>query len=400
MPEIRVLTAEADLALASQVFRTAMVGMATPRSEDAQASREPGRTIGAYLEGELVGVADASSSGMVLPGGARVPHAAVTHVGVLPTHTRRGVMTALMRRQLHDARDRGEVVASLRASEAAIYGRFGYGMASSLQTVELNPRRAVLREGLGAVAPVRLLDAGTAWETVARIASRHPSTRAGTIDRHELWWASQRSHWADSGPRYVAVCGDPGAETGFARYHPVDTARWFTSGNRTVVVNDLHAPTAQARMALVRFLLSLDLVDTVVFNALPLDDPMPWLLTDYRAARVRSISDETWLRLLDVSAALAARTFFGAAAVTVEVRDALLPENAGTYAISVDGVARVEGPGELAADVSTLAAVFLGGAGWGQLAAAGLVDVREGSALARAESLFAVGEAPFAGMSF
>ena len=196
------------------------------------------------------------------------------------------------------------------------------------------------------------------------------------------------------------MCGEPGAETGFARYQPIDTASWFASRDRTVVVNDLHAPTPAAHRALVRFLMSLDLVDTVVFNALPLDDPLPWMLTDYRAARVRGVSDETWLRLLDVPAALAARAFAGPGEVAIEVRDALLPENAGTYAISAGGAERASGPGELTVDVATLGALFLGGPRWAQLAAAGLVEERAAGALARADALFAVSEAPFAGMMF
>ena len=400
MPEIRVLTADAELTAAARVFRTSMVGFPAPRSDDGHALLEPGRTLGAYLGGEMVGTVDATSSGMILPGGARVPHAAVTHVGVLPTHTRRGVVTSLMQSQLRDARERGEVVASLRASEAGIYGRFGYGMASSLRAVALDLRRAVLREGLGVDTHVRLLDADTAWEALADIAARHPSTRAGAIDRHELWWANQRAWSTGRGPRYVVVSGEPGAETGFARYHPVDVAGWFGNPDRTVVVSDLHAPTAESHVALIGFLLSLDLVDTVMFNALPLDDPLPWLITDYRAAKVRSTSDETWLRLLDVPAALAARSFNAPGTVTVEVRDALLPENAGTYAIRDGGAARVDGPGELVVDVATLGAVFLGGARWGQLAAAGLVEVREEAALAMADALFAVREEPFAGMMF
>lgn len=402
MHQIRVLESESDLRASSALFRTAMVGIPAPAAADGPLLLEPGRTLGAFVEGELVGTADAATSGLVLPGGARVGHAAVTHVGVLPTHTRRGILTALMRRQLRDAAERGEVVASLRATEAGIYGRFGYGMASSLQTVELDLRKARLADHVPQGPPVRLLAAATAWDTVADIASRNPSTRAGAIDRTELWWANQRSWATGPGPRYVVVCGEPGAETGFARYQPIDTGAWFGSRDRTVVVNDLYAPTPDARIGLVRFLMSLDLVDTVVFNSLPLDDPLPWLLTDCRAARVRSTGDETWLRLLDVPAALSARAFRGPGTVTIQVRDAILPENDGTYVLGADGVARVDGPGELVVDVSTLAAAFLGGVRWRQLAAAGLVEVADSSAdaVSRADALFAVDEAPFVGMMF
>src|ERR1700759_5823518 len=119
--EIRVLDSEDDLIAAANVFRAAMVGF-PPLSNLAPGQIttliEPGRTIGAFVGGQLVGTADAVTSGLTLPGGAIVGHAAVTHIGVLPTFTRRGIATELVRHQLSDIAGRGEVVATLRASEA------------------------------------------------------------------------------------------------------------------------------------------------------------------------------------------------------------------------------------------------------------------------------------------
>ena len=77
----------------------------------------------------VVGGAGAFPFQLTVPGGV-VPCGGVTVVGVLPTHRRRGVLTAMMRTQLEDIRDRGEPIAALWASEEMIYGRFGYGMAS------------------------------------------------------------------------------------------------------------------------------------------------------------------------------------------------------------------------------------------------------------------------------
>src|SRR5690606_26401340 len=126
--DIRVLTDERDLIAALEVFRTAMVGLpwsAPIPPEIAGKFFEVGRTLGAFADGELVGTVDSTRGSLTLPGGRTVAHAAVTHIGVLPTHTRRGIGSHLVRHQLTDARDAGEVVATLRASEATIYGRFG-----------------------------------------------------------------------------------------------------------------------------------------------------------------------------------------------------------------------------------------------------------------------------------
>ena len=309
--EIRVLDTEDELIAAGNVFRAAMVGF-PPLSNLAPGQitklLERGRTIGAFVGGQLVGTADAATSGLTLPGGAIVDHAAVSHIGVLPSFTRRGIATDLMRHQLHDIAARGEVLATLRASEATIYGRYGYGVASSSQTVEVRTARAALRPDVGTGGPVRLLDVTQAWDVLPRIYADNRPSRPGTIDRPAVWWQVVRMRTESfSGPSYVAVHGEPGCESGFARYRPVDTESWFISDQRTIAVEDFFAPTTEAYLGLLRFLLGLDLIDRVVFWMLPVDDPLPWLLVDRRAVRVTAVRDETWLRVVDSEKALAAR---------------------------------------------------------------------------------------------
>src|SRR3954451_377640 len=89
--------------------------------EDKDALRgmlELDRTLVAVDGGEVVGSASAFTMDMTVPGGACVPTAAVTWVGVMPTHRRRGILRQLMARQLDDLSDRGESLAALSASES------------------------------------------------------------------------------------------------------------------------------------------------------------------------------------------------------------------------------------------------------------------------------------------
>jgi predicted acetyltransferase len=402
--EIRVLDREDDLMAAVNVFRTAMVGFPPlPALTPGQITTllEPGRTIGAFVGGQLVGTADAMTSRLTLPGGAIVGHAAVTHIGVLPSFTRKGIATDLMRHQLRDIAARGEVLATLRASEATIYGRYGYGVASSSQTVEVQTARAALRPDVSAGGPVRLLDAPQAWEVLPRIYADNRPSRPGTIDRPEAWWQSLRMRTeSSSGPWYVAVHGEPGSESGFARYRPVDTQSWFISDQRTIAVEDFFAPTTEAYLGLLRFLLGLDLIDRVVFWMLPLDDPLPWLVVDRRAVRVTAVHDETWLRVIDAEIALTARRYAGDDAVTISVNDPLLPGNSASFTITADGAQPTDRRAQLHTDIEGLAAVLLGGATWHSLARAGVARAADPSALAIADRLFAVREAPHAGFFF
>jgi predicted acetyltransferase len=402
--DIRVLDTEDDLIAAANVFRTAMVGFPPlPNLPPGQITKllEPGRTVGAFVGGQLVGTADATTSSLTLPGGAVVRHAAVTHIGVLPSFTRKGIATDLMRHQLHDIASRGEVLATLRASQATIYERYGYGVASSSQTVEVQTARAALRTDVGASGPVRLVDAVEAWDVLPRIYAGNRPSRPGTIDRPEVWWQGLQLRTESSpGPMYFALHGEPGSESGFARYRPVGTEAWFVSDQRTIVVEDFFAPTAAGYLGLLRFLLGLDLIDRVVFWSLPVDDPLPWLLRDRRAAQVTGVHDETWLRVVDAQKALAARRYAGHGTITIAVEDPLLSNNSGNFTITTDGAEPTDRRAQLHVGVEGLAAVLLGGATWRSLAAAGLARTDDPVALVVADRLFAVPDAPHAGFYF
>jgi len=407
--EVRVVK-PAQRPAAVRVFQTALVALPdldvfTPEDPHGDAYFEEGRLFGAYVGGQLVGTADSLASWLAVPGGRRVPHTAVTAVGVLPTHTRRGLLTALMRAQLDDAVARGDVVASLRASETMIYERFGYGLATQAGSAVVTKARARWRPTAPPGGPVRLVDPVESWDLLARIHEALPAHQPGAMGRPATWWNQKLLRTRKRGGlTYVVVHGEEGAEDGFARYYPDLSVDWRDEGRRTIVVNDLVAGTPAARAGLLRHLLGLDLVDRVAIDDRPLDDPLPAALTDHRAVQFREIEDETWLRLLDVPAALAARTYRGPGRVVVEVVDDLVPANSGVYEVSQDGAARLAAASapaaDLRVDVAGLGAVYLGGTRWWQLAAAGRVEARDPAALATADALFATASLPYCGTRF
>ncbi|WP_280434746.1 GNAT family N-acetyltransferase [Nocardia carnea] len=395
--DIEILTDPAHLWAAQQVFRTAMVGVPLLESGDAGELNEPGRTFGARIDGELVGTVNSYTSWLVVPGGQRVPHAAVTHVGVLPTHARRGIASALLRHQLADTAERGEIVATLRATQGGIYERFGYGVAGSAARLEIDRRRARLRDTVPESGPVRLLAPADAWEVPAKIYATAGVSWVGAIDRPPQWW---RLLQVKGGRGHVAVHGEPGAEDGFVRYHGAESAGWVRSPQRTVVVDDLVATTPAAYLGLIRHLLAADIVDSVVIPVAAPDAPLRHLLTDERAVGVTDIRDETWLRLVDVAAALQRRAYKPGLPVVLGVTDPVLPANNATFRITENGAAATDAAADLSTDIATLAAAYLGGTPWRHLALAGrAVEHRPGAASA-ADTLFAVDDHPFSGTYF
>lgn len=364
-----------------------------------QESYERGRAFGAFADGEMIGTVQSFPSALAVPGGAVVPHAAVSRVGVRADWTRRGVLSALQRAQLRALREAGDVVASLRATETVIYGRYGYGVASRFRYLQIDRRRAAPRSR--PVGRVRLVE-GEAGERVARgLFDELTLRRAGTISRWPAWWGlNVRRVLAEENLKFAVRSGSSG-DDGYVAFTVVPGENDPRQGKpTTLTVHDLWARDAEAWADLWLFVLGVDLVVEVSAVGRPVDEPVEWLLGDRRACRVPDEFDETWLRLLDVLAALAARTYRSGEPVVIGVRDAYLPENAGSYRVAPDGVTRVEDAPGLVLDVDVLASVYLGDVSFSTLAATRRLDVVEPAALARADALFAVSEVPWCGSFF
>ncbi|WP_410566592.1 GNAT family N-acetyltransferase [Amycolatopsis sp. cmx-4-61] len=396
--EIRTLGTEEHRA-ASALFRESVH---YPPSDDAEwvyAARyySPGGAIGAF-DPELIGTARSFDAQLSVPGGARLPMAGVTSVGVRADRTRRGVLRAMMTTQLEDFAGRGVVFANLLASESGIYGRFGYGLATRCRTYSLDRHRARLRPDAPAGGELELLDLDRALEVCPGVYDGL-EFRPGMMTRPEVLWRLYETQLRRyTSPVKAVVHHGPGGPDGFAVYR-VDaplTPPW----TKTMELWDLFAGSASAYAGLWRFLLGVDLVDRIAAESRPLDDPIELLLADHRTGNVDRIDDEHWIRLVDVPAALAGRAYGHADPVVVEVTDSLLPGNSGRYRITPDGAGRTDRPAGLRLDVTTLAMVYLGTWRPSALAAAGRIEVHDPAAPAAADGLFGTGVAAWSGSHF
>lgn len=396
--EIRTLT-DAEHRAASDLFRETVHFRPADDAEWERAARayQPGGTLGAF-DPELVGTARSFDAELTVPGGARLPMAGVTSVGVRADRTRRGVMRALLTGQLEGFAERGVVFANLLASEASIYGRFGYGLATRSRTYSVDRHRARLRPEVPVGGEVELLDLDRAVEVLPAVYERLPH-RPGMMTRPEVLWRfyenQARRH---EQPTKALVHHGPDGPDGFATYrveglhaHP-----W----TKQLEVGHLFTGSAAAFAGLWRFLLGVDLVDRIVAEERPLDEPIELLLADHRRSSVDRIADEHWIRLVDVPRALAGREYGHAAPVVLEVVDPLLPGNSGTYRITPEGAERTDEPAALRLDVTTLAMVYLGTWRPSALADAGRIEVRDPAAAVAADVLFGTRVASWSGTYF
>lgn len=389
MTEIRVLTDEAQFRAHSTLFRRAMHWSAA--SDDMWAiihpSYEPGRALAAFEGDEMVGTTQSFGSSMVVPGGAVVPQAAISRVGVRADYTRRGVVTALMREQLSTL---PEPVATLRASEGRIYGRFGYGVAGRVRLVRVDARKAVIPGAMS--GRVRMIDADTADKLLPELHDHIGLIRPGQISRWPGWWARARDRKGDAENMAVVVHTGPDGDDGFLAYK-VDETKDF---RHHLSIEDFVCSNADAWRDLWIYVTRLDLIDTVELEV-PVDDPVNWLFENPRVVETKDLFDEIWLRLVDVPRMLQARTYGVADPVVLHVQDALLPSNDGSYRVSPDGVERVDAAADITIPVDLLGAVYLGDTTFSQLAVTKRI---EGTRLDQADALFAAGQKPYCGSFF
>lgn len=370
------------------------------------------RSLAAFDGDAIVGTAAAYSFQLTVPGGI-AGAGGVTFVGVLPSHRRRGILSAMMRHQLADITARGEAIAALFASESGIYGRYGYGCASG-------QLRLTIRRGEGALSPALAGGASTGQGPVRLRAAQPTDLRAelakvydsalphrpGMMARDQRWWQSILADPEFSrrgmSPLKCLLAGDESGPRGYALYRTKPD--WAEDGlpSGSLSLRELIAADPAATAALWTDLLTRDLIGEVVARQRPVDDPLLDMLADRRRARAY-LTDGLWIRLTDVPAALCQRRYSCATDVVIEVIDEVLPANAGRWRLQCPGPAdggtasckRTTAAADIVLPVAALGAGYLGGARLAALAAAGVVTERNEGTLARLSAAMYSDPAPW-----
>lgn len=327
---------------------------------------------------------------MSLPGGSVVPIAGLTWVGVHPDTRRRGVLAAMMTDHLTRSYDAGLAISALHASEAGIYGRFGYGMAalqlqvsvgrgSTVTAPHLEDEASEVTTHLVTMSAPGVADRMRACQS--RLAGDFPGTIVGSPDFFSLMASEPAETLRDKEPRRVLFARRDGEDVGFVglrREHKWDRAR--PSGTVTV---GTFCGTPAARLALARRVVDLDLMGTTKLENIGVDDPLLGWLGGPRDTADLQTWDSTWVRLVDLGAAWGLRTFEDDCDLVVEVEDRYAPWNAGRWRLTASSgsgtASRTDDPADVALDVAVLGAGFLGHGIGGRLRAGLVSEHREGA---------------------
>jgi predicted acetyltransferase len=366
------------------------------------------RTWAAFDVGRIVGTFRTWATELTVPGCALLLGAAVTNVTVLPSHRRRGILSAMVAAEHGAIRERGEAVGLLWASEYPIYGRFGYGPACREVTWSLDAHHTTFHADPGGRIELVKPDAASRAALEAVFEAWRVRQPGEVRRREHIWdidlglreeaWDSQR--WKG----FLALHRDEsGAVDGYARYRT--EGKWEKRQPRNVLnLNELHALTDEAYVDLWRFLAEIDWVSTVKAERRSPSERLPWLLTNARAATPSDPGETIWVRLFDVPRALEARTYEREGSVVLEIVDSEAPGGrtrvrleAGPSGASARPTKRSP---DLTVDVSALGAAYLGGARLRDTVVARGVDEHRGGALAGATALFRTLDEPWCSTFF
>jgi predicted acetyltransferase len=332
---------------------------------------------------DVVGVAVYLDLALTVPGGAVLRTAGVSGVSVAPTHRRRGLLRAMLAELHRRIADSGYPVAALTASEGGIYGRFGYGPATVEQELTIDRRFARFHHDAPDPGGVRLVRSVRHRDDLAAVYERWRRQTPGGLSRPQPLWdelLADRENTRRGGTPWFAFLHPDG----YALY------RVHSDDQRRARVSELRAVTTDAHVALWRTLLGLDLITTVTVDTHPAD-PLPYLLADSRLARTTGRQDDLWLRIMDIPAALEARTYQADLSTVLEVSDGFRGE-AARFALEIrDGRARCmasDAPAEIEIDLDVLGSLYLGAHHASVLAAANRLRARDSALVRRLEAAF------------
>jgi predicted acetyltransferase len=374
--------------------------------ENDRRTIELDRFLGALDGDDVVGCGGAYTFRLTVPGG-EVGAAGITAVGVLPSHRRRGILRQMMTWLFAQARERGEPVAILWASEAAIYQRFGYGPGTVQTNLEVLKDKVRFIRPVDPPGRIRIVDLDEAVERLPQVYEATRRSTPGAVNRTEARWRYETladAEWMryGNGAKVRVIYEVDGVPRGYAIYRT--RGDWDHTGPKGVVtVLEVCALDAVVEQAIWEWIVGIDLIGTIRSWRGPAPHPLQLMVTEPRRLGT-TVTDGTWLRILDLPAALEARGFRGPGTIVVDVTDTDCPWNAGRWRLAVEGdgavgsasvtAAGASAAPDLTLDISDLAAVYLGAYRVSDLARAGRVRECRPGAVAAADDLLMTAQAP------
>ena len=312
-----------------------------------------------------------------------IPVAGVSMVGTSPINRRRGHLRKITQKHFEMLyEEESQAISALNASMAAIYQRFGYGIVSSKNAYNVEPRYLQFATGCrveGSFYEAR----DDEMATILDIYHKFARLRVGCLERNEKLEVAPGAPLTvvamppPSTPPMKVVYREDGEPTGYVIY---SVTRGLRPGDQHLDIRDLAWLTPQAYRSIWEYFANMDLVHEITWSRLPVDDPLPYLILEPRKL-CAATSDGLMARLVDVKRALPLRPYREEARLRFELIDDFCPWNAGTWELEISptgsDMKQAGGQPQLTMPVSTLAMLMFGQINASEAARMGRMDVHD-----------------------
>ncbi|HXS81714.1 MAG TPA: GNAT family N-acetyltransferase [Methylomirabilota bacterium] len=270
--------------------------------------------------------------------GEKLQITGIGSVAVSPEHRRRGVADALLRSTLTDMRERGDAWSMLYPFRGDFYRRFGWGLVETPTLLSVPPSALPSADEARRVRRARVADRPLVQALYDRVVKERGHF---TLARRPAWW--ERRLWGYEG-EWLVYERARGEVEGYQQLQ-VDSSDgpW----KLVITVNEFVAATPEAHRGLTGYLHGLR--DQAVEVVLAAAGDAPWstqladaanLRGEMKLGVLRSAGHAGYgamLRVLDVKAALGQLPVASEAhgEVVLDLRDDLLPANAGAWLLKV-----------------------------------------------------------------
>ncbi len=302
----------------------------------------------------------------VLICGAPVPMGGVSAVSCLPEARRKGYVGRLLRHSIEEMHEAGTPLSTLYTPHPSLYRKYGWMTAASNIKHTWRPKRVSAYNpdaARGRAARVTEED----WPLIASLYERYSEGRTGQLLRSEQWWKEaffRRIYDPERKVSDVAVWyGEAGEPCGYLSY--ASSRDPGPAGSTQVAIREFVPLNGAAYQGLIRFILTHDLADEIVWYG-PIEDPLAYALDDAEQVK-REFTDDMMLRIVDIEKAVVARPAGPGApdgALLIAITDAAAPWNQGTWRIECAAgklyARKVAGAGGLSMEAATFAAVYDG----------------------------------------
>ena len=357
----------------------------------------PEWTLCALVDGRLVSSFSAIPFTMRANGTA-VPMAGVSTVGTQPEFRRQGLVRRIHTQAFADMRERGQTVASLWASQAAIYQRYGYAMTTVQRSYAVDSVDVGFYDGDGGLGDVRRTSVEKAYDQIKALYIQFIAGRMCYLHRAKPLWLQNALQEVDAdGPIEVGIShDDSGVPNGYVIYSLRANKVDHRARSQGINVRDMVWQSQDAYRSLWSFLGRHDLVGRITYGSAAADDPAPTLFVEPRLLHTND-GEGIWLRVVDAARALETRGYGADGEINIALpQDNLTPWNEGVHRLEAgsDGARVTAGSSaDLTMSAKTLALLYTGFESAQQLASWGLIE-GDDDAVRRADAIFATAHMP------